>query len=94
MLFAIYALDNPNVQQLRQTHYPAHKAFLASAANYNVSIILSGPMMSDDASHAIGSLFVIDAENKQAATTFHEADPFFIADIWASSDIHVFERKR
>jgi uncharacterized protein len=94
MLFAIYALDNLNVQQLRQTNYPAHKAFLANAANYNVSIILSGPLMSDDASHAIGSLFVIDTENKQAATTFHEADPFFMADIWASSNMHLFERRR
>jgi uncharacterized protein YciI len=94
MLFVIYALDAPDAPPKRAAHYPAHHAFLDKTANWDVAIVMSGPLTQDDGQTPIGSLMVIDAPNRDAAEAFHHADPFHAAGVWAKTTITAFHKKR
>lgn len=94
MLFVIYARDADDALPKRAEYYPAHKSFLAKAADYKVEIIMSGPLVEDDNDTRCGSLIVIDAEDRAVAETFHHADPFYQAGVWKQSEITAFLRAR
>jgi uncharacterized protein len=92
--FAIHALDHDGKLPARLEHYSAHREFLAGAAAHGVSIAASGPLVSEDGTAMIGSLFIIDAPDLAAARAFNAADPFAKAEIWASVRIHRFDLRR
>ncbi len=82
MLFVIHALDRPGVIETRLAHYDAHKAFLSNLSGLSVTIVMSGPLVADDGLTMIGSLFVVDAPDRNAAERMNAADPFHAAGIW------------
>ena len=82
MLFVIHVLDKAGALPRRQAHYEAHKAFLADTSAHAVSVVMSGPLMYDDGSAMIGSLFVVEAPDRAAVERFNRADPFHAAEIW------------
>ena len=92
MLFVIHALDRPSTERL--AHYEAHKAFLADADAHGVSIVMSGPLMEDDGSVMIGSLFLVEAPDRAALERFNQADPFYDAGIWDKVTITRFNRRQ
>lgn len=94
MLFVIYARDTDDALPKRAEHYPAHKSFLANAVAHNVEVVFSGPLVQDDGDTRCGSLIVIEATDRAAATAFHHADPFYQAGVWADSAITAFLRAR
>jgi uncharacterized protein YciI len=94
LLFVIHALDKPDGSVRRQKAYPAHHAFLADAAKWGISIVMSGPLTADDGTTPIGSHFVIEAPDRKAADAFHHADPFFMADVWEKATITAFIKKK
>jgi len=94
MLFAIHAVDREGALPTRLANYEAHKAFLVDTTRYGVAIVLSGPLVSDDGSTMIGSLFVIEAVDRVAAERFNAADPFRKADIWERVTITGFLRRQ
>lgn len=94
MLFAIHALDQPDALETRLAHYDAHKAFLSDTAPFGVRIVMSGPLCSDDGARMIGSLFVVEAEDRAAVQRFNEADPFRAAGIWERISITGFLRRQ
>jgi uncharacterized protein YciI len=61
MLFAIRALDRAGALPTRLANYDAHKAFLSDASRFGISIVMSGPLVSDNGETMIGSLFLVDA---------------------------------
>jgi uncharacterized protein YciI len=90
MLFAIHCLDHADALPRRLAHYEAHKAYLAQA---RVRTVMSGPLMSDDGERMIGSLFVVEAEDRAAVEAFNEADPFRRNGIWDRISIQVFSKR-
>jgi uncharacterized protein YciI len=94
MHFVIYCNDIENSAPLRAEHYPAHKAFLAECAKYDVKITLSGPLVQDDGETRCGSIIVIEAETRAAAENFHHADPFYKAGVWKSSAVTAMIRSQ
>ena len=94
MLFAIHALDKPDALPRRLANYDAHKAFLSDTSAYGVRIVMSGPLVADDGERMIGSLFVVEAETREAAERFNRADPFHAADIWERVTITAFLRRQ
>ena len=91
MLFAIHAVDKPGAEPLRLEHYEAHKRYLSDPP---VEIVMSGPLVSDDDAHMIGSLFLVEAPSRAAVEEFNANDPFKAAGIWSSVDIHAFRRRQ
>jgi uncharacterized protein YciI len=87
MRFVVHCLDGPGALPLRQEHYEAHKAYLATGA---IATVVSGPLLADDGETMIGSLFIFEAQNRQDVEAFNSADPFNRAGVWASISIHPF----
>lgn len=94
MLFAIHAIDREGALDTRLAHYDAHKAFLSDTSAYGVQIVMSGPLVADDGSTMIGSLFLIEAPGRSAVEAFNTADPFHKAGIWERVTITGFLRRQ
>jgi uncharacterized protein YciI len=94
MLFVIHALDRPGALAHRLAHYEAHKAFLGDTSEHAVSIVMSGPLMDDQGSAMIGSLFIVEAQDRPAVERFNRADPFNAAGIWDRVTITRFNRRQ
>lgn len=93
-LFALHAIDRPGALPLRLEHYAAHRAFLETETDHGVSIVMSGPLQSDDGETMTGSLFIIEAADRTAVEAFMKADPFTHAGIWGEVRITRFHRRR
>jgi uncharacterized protein len=91
MHFAIHCLDKPGALTTRLANYDDHKAYLASESP--VQIVVSGPLLADDGETMIGSLFVVEADDRESVERFHENDPFFLAGVWEPADIHAFLKR-
>lgn len=94
MLFAIHGLDRAGALPTRLANYDAHKAFLADTSAYGVRIVMSGPLTDDDGTTMIGSLFIVEAQDRAAVVAFNAADPFRKADLWEQVTITGFIRRQ
>lgn len=94
MLFAIHALDRPGALPRRLAAYDAHKAFLADTSAFGIRIVMSGPLVADDGETMIGSLFLVEADDRAAVERFNAADPFRAAEIWEAVTITGFLRRQ
>jgi uncharacterized protein len=94
MLFVIHALDHADALPKRLSNYDAHKTFLSDTSRYGVTIVMSGPLTSDDGQTMIGSLFLVEAPGRAEVERFHHADPFFAAGIWEKVSISAFLRRQ
>jgi uncharacterized protein YciI len=94
MLFVIHALDRTGALPVRLSHYDAHKAFLADTSAYGIRIVMSGPLTADDGATPIGSLFVVEAADRDTVLRFNAADPFHAAGIWERVTITAFLKRQ
>jgi uncharacterized protein YciI len=94
MLFAIHALDKPGALPVRLANYDAHKAYLEGGDRLPVTIVMSGPLVSDDGATMIGSLFLVEAPGRAEAEAFNSADPFAAAGVWEKVTITGFFRRK
>ena len=94
MLFVIHALDKPGALEIRLAKYEAHKAFLSDTSAFGIRIVMSGPLTAEDGTTMIGSLFIVEAENRAAVVRFNSADPFQHAGIWDRVTITGFIRRQ
>lgn len=90
-VFAIYCKDKPNSASIRAENIHLHRAYLGSTTT---RILLAGPLMSEDRSQAVGSLFIIEAADRAAAEAFNAQDPFRGLDLWESIDVVPFTVSR
>jgi uncharacterized protein YciI len=93
-LFAVHALDNPDALPRRLEHYTAHRSFIETSQSYGVSVVISGPLQSDDGETMIGSMFVMEAPSRAEVEAFTKADPFMAEGVWGVVQIHRFHRRR
>jgi uncharacterized protein YciI len=94
MLFAIHALDKPDALPIRLSNYAAHRAFLSDTSAHGVRIVMSGPLVRDDGETMMGSLFVVEADSREAVERFNQADPFHAAGIWERVTITGFIKRQ
>ena len=94
MLFAIHALDHKNGVAKRLANYDAHKAFLPTAGEYGVKLVVSGPLVADDGETMIGSLMIVEAADRASVERFNQSDAFAKAGVWESVTIHGFIRRQ
>lgn len=90
MHYVVHCLDHENAVDKRLAHYDAHKSYLAAA---DVRTVISGPLLADDNETMIGSMFVLEADDKEAVVAFNRADPFNQANLWKSVSIHPFAKR-
>jgi uncharacterized protein YciI len=90
MLFAVHCLDRPDAGEERRLRFDEHMAYVKSRS---AMIVLSGPLLADDLETTIGSMFIVEAEDKQAALAFNSDDPFARTGIWKEVRVHPFRKR-
>jgi hypothetical protein len=93
-LFAVHALDKADALPRRLEHYTAHRSFIETDQTHGVSVLISGPLQSDDGDTMIGSLFVIEAPGRAEVEVFTNTDPFTVHGVWGVVTITRFHRRR
>jgi uncharacterized protein YciI len=93
-LFALHAIDRPGALPHRMEHYAAHRAFIETEGEHGITVVLSGPLQSDDGEVMTGSLFIIEAPDRETVEAFAKADPFCRENVWGEISITRFHRRK
>jgi uncharacterized protein YciI len=72
MLFVITGFDRPGALELRLQVRPAHLDYLKSRS---ARIKVGGPLL-DDQEQPVGSLLIIEADDRKAAEVLADGDPY------------------
>ena len=72
MLFVITALDRPGALERRLQVRPAHLEYLKTES---ARIKVGGPLLNEN-EQPIGSLLIIETNDRNAAEAFADADPY------------------
>ena len=94
MHFVIHAVDRPEALATRAKHYRDHRIHLDRAGTYGVSVTTAGTLVAPDGETPVGSLFVLEADNRAAIDAFTASDPYRIHGVWEKLDVHYYNKKR
>ncbi len=89
MLYMILCQDKAGASEIRAANRSAHLAYLDTLGD---KVFCAGPMLTDDGAGMVGSLLIIDFEDKAAAERFAEADPYAKAGLFQSVTIRPWRR--
>jgi uncharacterized protein YciI len=81
-LFVVYCKDKPGALDTRMATRPTHLDYLNAAG----LVKAAGPLLSDEG-NPIGSLLIVEAEDRAAVQTFLDNDPYTLAGIFESAEI-------
>ncbi len=84
MMYAIICMDKPDHGPVRMENRPAHLEYLKGHADKAVFV---GPMLTDDGEGMIGSLLVMNFEDRAGAEAFADGDPYNQAGLFQSVTI-------
>jgi uncharacterized protein YciI len=84
MAFMIYCLDKPNHLEVRLANRPAHVEHLIKHESHLIS---AGPLLTPDGQNMIGSLLVLNVDDRASVDTFVAADPYSKAGLFQSVTI-------
>ncbi|HZH28672.1 MAG TPA: YciI family protein [Azospirillaceae bacterium] len=84
MLFAVECLDKPDHGALRAETRQAHLEYLERNVD---RVVFAGPLLTDDGASAIGSLLVIQAEDRADIERFCATDPYAKAGLFERTTI-------
>lgn len=84
MHFIAMCLDKPDSQSVRLANRAAHLDFLRS---HSKSIPVCGPLLSDDGQNMIGSLLILQTENRAGAEKILAEDPYRKAELFGSVEL-------
>ena len=84
MQFVVHALDQIDAGPRRAAAIAAHRDYLSTAPEqHEVTVLLSGPLVSDDEQQMIGSFFLLDAPDRGAVDALFADDPLRCANVWS-----------
>lgn len=81
MPYAIFSRDKPGALQLRNNTRPEHRQFLGTQTDL---LLTAGPLIDDAGNGGVGSITVLNTEDRVVATKFAESDPYFKAGLYES----------
>lgn len=89
MLFMFHCTDKADAVGVRAANRDAHLAYLAG---HEDRIFAAGPLLSDDGAAMVGSLLIVDFEDRAAAAAFAENDPYAKAGLFETVAIRPWRR--
>ncbi len=81
-LFVVYCKDKPGALDTRMATRPTHLDYLNGAG----VVKAAGPLL-DDAGSPVGSMLIVEAEDRAAVQAFVDNDPYTLAGIFESVSI-------
>jgi uncharacterized protein YciI len=92
--FVIHAVDRPDALATRAKHYRTHRIHLDDAGRHGVAVMTAGTLVATDGETPVGSLFVLEADNRAAIDAFIASDPYHVNDVWKHVEVHYYRKKR
>jgi uncharacterized protein YciI len=89
MLYVAYCLDKPGHAPVRAENRSAHLEFLK---RYPTQIVMAGPVLSEDGQQMVGSLLILEFENRREVDAFLRSDPYAKAGLFASVDVRPWRK--
>lgn len=87
MLFCIYGTDKENSLDVRLANRTAHLEYWGKAG----CVKLGGPFTSDDGEKMLGSMLVVEAEDRASIEELVKNDPYTLAGLFGSVDIRAWK---
>jgi uncharacterized protein YciI len=84
MHYVAICLDKPNSNEVRLANRTAHLDYLRSNSK---TIKSCGPFLSDDGLAMVGSMLIIEAEDRAVVETVLAQDPYRKAGLFGSIDV-------
>ena len=84
MLYIIYQEDGPDSKAIRAATRDAHLGYLEKHKDI---LVLGGALLAEDGATRVGSVFVVNVPNREAAEAFSAAEPFRNAGLFKSVKI-------
>jgi uncharacterized protein YciI len=81
--FAIHCIDKPDSAELRASTRASHLAHVQALGD---AVLVAGPLLRPDG-RAMGSLMIIEFDDRDAAVAFAAADPYHLAGLFESRSI-------
>ena len=94
MHFVVHAVDRPDALATRAKHYRAHRIHLDQAGQHSVAVVTAGTLVAADGETPVGSLFILEANDRAAIDTFTNSDPYRLNGVWERVDVHYYNKKR
>ena len=87
MLYVLICEDKPDSEALRKSVRNDHLAYIGG-----FDVRFAGPMLAADESGMIGSVIVIEADNRAQAEAFAAGDPYGAAGLFETVTIRPFRQ--
>ncbi len=84
MLYAVHCVDAKGVDELRNKHLAPHKEYLVGQKDI---LVVGGALFTEGTDELLGSLYIVNVANRQAAEAFSKADPFTEAGVFGTVTI-------
>jgi uncharacterized protein YciI len=94
MLFVVHAIDKAGLLPTRAKFYRDHRIHLDQSDRHGVDVVTAGTLVADDGETPVGSIFVIDAKDRQVVDAFVRSDPYHANGVWGTVEIHGYNKKR
>ena len=86
--FAIHCIDKPSCADLRAATRAQH---LKHVETMDARLLVAGPLLDDDG-QPIGSLLIIDFDDRRSAVRFAADDPYACAGLFASVAVTAWKK--
>jgi len=88
MQFVVHALDRDDALEQRLAVISQHRDYLdVGPENFGVTVLMSGPLNTDDGETMIGSFFLLSAATRKPIEAMFAEDPLAVAGVWKNVDI-------
>lgn len=87
MLFSLYCIDKPGSLERRLALRTTHRAHVATIAD---RLAAAGPLFADDGTTMVGSLLIVDFEDRAALDAWLAGEPFTQQGVYDSVAIRPF----
>jgi uncharacterized protein len=87
--FVVYAKDKPGLDAIRAERRQSHRARLRKH-EHPVIVRIGGPLLADDG-RMIGTMLIVEAQNKTEVKQFMSDDPYVRANLYESLEIVSFQ---
>ena len=92
MQFVVHAIDKQGILATRAKFYRQHQIHFTRPATDGIGVVTAGTLVADDGETPVGSLFVVDAEDRTALDAFTCSDPYYVNGVWEAVD--AYRKKR
>lgn len=84
MLYAVHCVDAKGVDELRKKHLAPHKEYLVGQKHI---LVVGGALFTEGTDELLGSLYIVNVANRDAAMAFSKSDPFTQAGVFGTVTI-------